>query len=103
MTTTLGASKIDELKRNVRGEVILPGDKAYDGARTIWNAMIDKHPAVIVRCAGTADVVQAVNFARENRLSLAVRGFASAAWPDVDSLMPLRVPQSAEATLAATP
>jgi FAD/FMN-containing dehydrogenase len=63
-----------ELKRNIAGEVILPQDAGYDPARAIWNAMIDKRPALIVRCASTPDVVRAVNFARDNRLALAIRG-----------------------------
>jgi len=62
------------LKRNVSGQVVLPHDDAYEAARKIWNAMIDKHPALIVRCASTSDVVRAVNFARDNGLPLAVRG-----------------------------
>jgi FAD/FMN-containing dehydrogenase len=66
--------RIEELRGRVAGEVLLPGDAGYDGARRIWNAAIDKRPAVIVRCAGTSDVVAAVNFARDNRLVLAVRG-----------------------------
>lgn len=72
--TNVQASKIEELKRGIKGEILLPSDAAYEGARKIWNAMIDRRPAVIARCAGTPDVVRAVNFARENRLLLAVRG-----------------------------
>jgi FAD/FMN-containing dehydrogenase len=68
------SSRIEELKRNLSGQVILPRDDAYEGARKIWNAMIDKRPALIARCASTADVVRAVNFARDNGLALAVRG-----------------------------
>jgi len=67
-------AKIAELKGRLKGDVVLPGDAAYDEARTIWNATIDKHPAVIVRCTTTADVVLAVNLAREQGLTLAVRG-----------------------------
>jgi hypothetical protein len=63
-----------DLKGRVKGEVILPGDTTYDEARTIWNAMIDKRPAVIARCTGTADVAAAVNFARDSGMVLAVRG-----------------------------
>jgi len=70
----LEAGKIEELKGVFKGEVLLPSDGAYDGARQIWNAMIDKRPAVIARCATTSDVVRGVNFARDNRLLLAVRG-----------------------------
>jgi FAD/FMN-containing dehydrogenase len=68
------ATRIEALKRNVSGQVVLPHDDAYDAARKIWNAMIDKHPALIVRCATTSDVVRAVHFARDNGLLLAVRG-----------------------------
>jgi len=71
--TELQAAKLKELKGTFRGAVLLPGDNAYESARKIWNAMIDKHPAVILRCAATSDVVLAVNFARENGLILAVR------------------------------
>jgi FAD/FMN-containing dehydrogenase len=67
-------SALGELQRKVSGQVILPHDGAYESARRIWNAMIDKRPAFIVRCASTADVVHAVNFARDQRLPLAVRG-----------------------------
>ena len=66
--------KIAELKSGFQGEVIQPNDAAYESARSIWNAMVDKHPAVIARCATTQDVVRAVNFARENGQLLAVRG-----------------------------
>jgi FAD/FMN-containing dehydrogenase len=65
---------IAELTTRVRGQVITPGDALYDRARRVWNGMIDKHPGVIVRCTGTADVVAAVNVAREHDLPLAVRG-----------------------------
>ena len=70
----LQAAKLRELKGNFRGAIVLPGDNAYESARKIWNAMIDKHPALILRCATTSDVVHAVNFARNNGLILAVRG-----------------------------
>ena len=70
----LHASRIDELRTGFGGEVLLPRDVAYESARRIWNAMIDKRPALIARCATASDVVRAVNFARDNRLLLAVRG-----------------------------
>ena len=72
--TEIQAAKLKELKSNFRGAILLPGDNAYESARKIWNAMIDKHPALILRCATTSDVVRAVNFARDNGLILAVRG-----------------------------
>lgn len=72
--TTLNAKKIDELRNHVKGEVLLANDGAYEDARKIWNATIDKRPAMIVRCSTTADVVYAVNFARDSGTGLAVRG-----------------------------
>lgn len=68
------ASRADTLKRDFAGEIFLPGDPAYDGARKIWNATVDKHPAMIARCSTTQDIVRAVDFARENEVLLAVRG-----------------------------
>jgi FAD/FMN-containing dehydrogenase len=72
--TSMKNEVVDAFKATLRGTVLQPADPGYDDARAIWNAMIDKRPAMIVRCAGTADVVLAVNFARENGLPLAVRG-----------------------------
>ena len=72
--TQLQSAKIEKLKEDFKGEVLLPGNEAYEGARKIWNAMIDKHPALIARCADTSDVVRAVNFGRDNGLLIAVRG-----------------------------
>ena len=66
--------KIAAFADALRGDLIQPGDADYEQARRIWNALIDKHPGAIVRCAGTADVVAAVNFARENDIVVAVRG-----------------------------
>ncbi|MCH8002908.1 MAG: FAD-dependent oxidoreductase, partial [Proteobacteria bacterium] len=65
---------IAALRARLRGELIRPGDDGYDGARLIWNGMFDKKPALIARCSGTADVIDAVNFARENGMLTAVRG-----------------------------
>jgi FAD/FMN-containing dehydrogenase len=70
----LSSNAIEELKAAMRGQVLLPGDSGFDEARRIWNAMIDRRPAMIVRCAGVADVRRAVAFARDNDLLLAVRG-----------------------------
>lgn len=65
---------VQALASRLRGELIRPGDTSYDAARAVYNAMIDKRPALIARCADVADVIAAVNFAREQQLTLAVRG-----------------------------
>src|SRR4051812_27314580 len=72
--TTMQATKLEQLKNGFSGQVLLPGTGDYQAARTIWNAMIDKRPAVIARCASVTDVVRAVRFARDTGLPLAVRG-----------------------------
>jgi FAD/FMN-containing dehydrogenase len=72
--TLVQSQKVEQLKAGFQGKVLVPGDAAYDGARAIWNGMIDKRPAVIARCATTADVVRAVRFAKDNGLLLAIRG-----------------------------
>ena len=64
----------DEFKAGLRGQLLSPGDEGYDGARKLWNGMFDRRPALIARCAGAADVIRAVSFARDNRLAVAVRG-----------------------------
>jgi FAD/FMN-containing dehydrogenase len=66
--------QIERFQTEFRGELIRRGDHRYDSARRIWNASIDKHPGLIARCSGLADVITAVNFARENELLVAVRG-----------------------------
>ena len=75
-TNVLGEATVGELQAAVRGQVIRPGDSNYDEARAVWNAAHDKHPALIIRCTGTADVIKAVEFARSQGLPLAVRGGA---------------------------
>jgi FAD/FMN-containing dehydrogenase len=66
--------KVQDFIARIRGEVIRPGDPQYETARRIWNASIDRHPGLIVRCLGTADVIASVDFARENNVLVAVRG-----------------------------
>ena len=56
---------VDEFKARFSGNVLLPGDPSYDTVRQIWNAMIDRRPAVIARCTCAEDVVQAVKFAKK--------------------------------------
>ena len=70
----LAQMDLSEIRAQFRGELIQPDDPGYDEARKVYNAMIDKHPALIARCVDVADVISAVNFARENHLTLAVRG-----------------------------
>jgi FAD/FMN-containing dehydrogenase len=72
--TDMQSDVIDSFRSKLRGRLIQPSDPEYDQARTIWNAMIDRRPALIVRCAGAADVRAAVGFARDHGLPLAVRG-----------------------------
>jgi FAD/FMN-containing dehydrogenase len=65
---------LTRLRQGIKGEVIRPGDRAYDDARKVWNGAIDRRPTAIVRCAGVPDVVAAVRFARERDLLVSVRG-----------------------------
>ena len=64
----------EPLKANVRGRIIERQDKEYEDARKVYNAMIDKHPLMIVQCVDTADVIHSVNFARENNITVSVKG-----------------------------
>src|SRR5215831_1068942 len=71
---TLDEKAVQDFKATLRGELIRPGDSSYDNARKVWNGMIDRRPAFIVRCAGVADVISAVTFARAQGLTVAIRG-----------------------------
>lgn len=71
---TLAKDTVDQLGASLRGTLYRKGDDGYDDARTIWNAMIDRKPALIVRCAGVADVQTAIRFASANQLLTAVHG-----------------------------
>ena len=66
--------KITNLKDKVKGEIVLPGDPNYNEVREIWNAMIDRRPAVIIQCAEADDVPHAISYARDNGLEISVRG-----------------------------
>jgi FAD/FMN-containing dehydrogenase len=70
----MGATPIDQLRSSIRGTIIQPGDPTYDSARKVHNGMIDKRPALIVRCVDVADVMATVNYARTNNELLAIRG-----------------------------
>jgi FAD/FMN-containing dehydrogenase len=69
----VGKVTIEAFRRGFCGQALLPGDAGYDSARRIWNATIDKHPGLIVRCSDAADVVRAVKFSRANNLLVAVK------------------------------
>jgi FAD/FMN-containing dehydrogenase len=69
----LEAATVEEFAASFMGEMIRPEDTSYEEARKVYNGMIDKRPALIVRPTGTADVIDAVNLARENGLPLAIR------------------------------
>ncbi len=73
-TSGIDAGAVGALAAGLRGHVFTPDTPGYDQARTIWNAMVDKRPAVIARCASAADVQHAVRFARERGLEIAVKG-----------------------------
>jgi len=66
--------ELDRFRASIKGSVVRPEDSNYDEVRKIWNAMIDRHPAAIVRCADSSDVQRAISFAGENRLELTIRG-----------------------------
>jgi FAD/FMN-containing dehydrogenase len=66
-------SAVETFQQSLRGSLIRRGDPGYDDARAVYNAMIDRHPALIARCAGVADVISAVNFAREQGLRVSIR------------------------------
>jgi len=70
----LPRSDLNDLRASLRGQLLLAGDEGYEKARRVWNGSFDRRPALIVRCAGAADVVQAVNFGRTHELIISVRG-----------------------------
>jgi FAD/FMN-containing dehydrogenase len=78
--TSVEAAALRELAGSLEGQLLLDGDFGYDGARRIWNGMHDRHPAAIVRARSTADVANAVSFARERELLLAIKG-GGHSWP----------------------
>jgi FAD/FMN-containing dehydrogenase len=73
-TSDLQPEALQSFKAAFKGRVLAPDDADYEETRKVWNAMIDRRPGLIARCTGTADVVQAVRFAREHRLLCSVRG-----------------------------
>src|SRR5438105_8128486 len=73
-TVALEETAVQELASHLRGALLRPGDAGYEQALLVYNGMIDKRPALIAHCVDVADVIAAVNFAREHELTLAVRG-----------------------------
>src|SRR5207253_4186845 len=71
---TLDVASLGKLQKDFRGQLILSGDRQYDSSRVVWNAIADRHPALIARCTRVEDVIAAVRFAREHDLVIAVRG-----------------------------
>jgi FAD/FMN-containing dehydrogenase len=66
-------AEVSQLRRRLDGQVMLPGEDGYDSARSVWNAMVDRRPTVVVRCASATDVAAAIDFARRNDLEIGVR------------------------------
>jgi FAD/FMN-containing dehydrogenase len=76
MDIVLEEAAVTAFKQSLRGQLIAPGDERYEETRQVWNANIDRRPGLICRPAGVADVITAVNFARDHALLVAVRGRA---------------------------
>ncbi len=70
----LSQETLNAFRTRLKGPVLMPGEAGYEDSRTVWNAMIDRKPALIVRCLGTADVIESVRFAREQNLLLCIKG-----------------------------
>jgi len=70
----LKQSVIDEFRTALRGPLLLPGDAGFDQARSVWNGMIRRQPAMVVRCVGTTDIVAGIRFAREHGVVVSVKG-----------------------------
>lgn len=74
MDMRLDGAAIQEFRASLRGALLRPGEEHYEAARQVWNGMINMKPTFIVRCAGVADVISAINFARTYNLLVSVRG-----------------------------
>src|ERR1700757_3766514 len=71
-SSILEEAVVDGLKAELQGPLFRPGDAGYDGARKVWNGMIDRRPALIACCRGVADIINSVNFARTHELLVAI-------------------------------
>ena len=65
--------EVSRLQRGLDGEIMVPSDDGYDAAHAVWNAMVDRRPALVVRCASSANVAAAIDFERKNDLEIGVR------------------------------
>lgn len=74
LKTEISSVEIKSFAKQLSGKIVLPIDEGYDETRKVYNAMIDKHPAIFVMCQDVPDVILAVNFARENNMLAAIRG-----------------------------
>src|SRR4026209_933514 len=70
----LSGETINDFRKQLTGELLLPGDQGYEDARKVWNGMIDRHPALIARCRNAQDVIHSVNFARTHKLLVSIKG-----------------------------
>ena len=70
----LSQEKLDALRLRLRGPLLLPSDPGYADSQTVWNAMIDRRPSIVVRCVGVSDVIECVRFARDHDLLLCIKG-----------------------------
>jgi FAD/FMN-containing dehydrogenase len=73
-TRQLEPTALDALRPQIRGTLLAPADPTYGAARALWNSMIDRHPAAVLRCLGTSDVIAGVNFARTHGVPLSIKG-----------------------------
>src|SRR6478752_2815827 len=73
-TTVLSPSAVQGFASTIKGDVVQPGDSGYDDARRVFNAMIDRYPKLIAYCTDQADVIAAIEFARDQQLAVSVRG-----------------------------
>jgi len=72
-TSAVNGAALAAFSDGFLGEIVLPGSAGYDAARIVWNAMIDRRPAIVARCDGVDDVVRSIRFARDQDLAIAVR------------------------------
>ncbi len=72
-TSAVNRTALTSFSREFLGEIVVPGSSGYDAARVVWNAMIDRRPAIVARCDGVDDVVRSIRFGRDQGMAIAVR------------------------------